>query len=136
MVLWRNEKNEFNLIHKICLSVTLSVTHTCQVLGKSKSEIARAPLIFAYNLVIKRAKKSGAQVLRVRFFSLFKKTLITNTERNKQYCFALPISFTINNPESIISVNLQCSISIQILFFATYNAFLPMTVTQIKIQKG
>ena len=36
--------------------------HTCQVLGKSKSEIARAPLIFAYNLVIERAEKSGAQV--------------------------------------------------------------------------
>ena len=35
--------------------------HTCQVLGKSKSEIARAPLIFAYNLVIKRAEKSGAK---------------------------------------------------------------------------
>ena len=48
--------------------------HTCQVLGKSKSEIARAPLIFAYNLVIKRAGKAGAQVLRVRFFSLFKLT--------------------------------------------------------------
>ena len=51
-----------------------SQTHTCQVLGKSKSEIARAPLIFAYNLVIERAEKSGAQVLRVRFFSLFKQT--------------------------------------------------------------
>ena len=24
------------------------------------------------------------------------------TERDKQYCFVLPISFTINNPESII----------------------------------
>ena len=48
--------------------------HTCQVLGKSKSEIARAPLIFVYNLVIERAEKSGAQVLRVRFFSLFKQT--------------------------------------------------------------
>ena len=36
--------------------------HTCQVLGKSKSEIARAPLIFAYNLVIERAEKSEAQV--------------------------------------------------------------------------
>ena len=51
-----------------------SLQHTCQVLGKSKSEIARAPLIFAYNLVIERAEKSGAQVLRVRFFSLFKQT--------------------------------------------------------------
>ena len=48
--------------------------HTCQVLGNSKSEIARAPLIFAYNLVIKCAEKSGAQVLRVRFFSLLKQT--------------------------------------------------------------
>ena len=48
--------------------------HTCQVLGKSKSEIARAPMIFAYNLVIERSEKSGAQVLRVRFFSLFKLT--------------------------------------------------------------
>ena len=117
-------------------SLVKQVTHTCQVLEKSKSEIARGPLIFAYNLVIDRAEKSGAQVLRVRFFSLFKQTKITNTERNKQYCFALPISFTINNPESIISVNLQCSIRIQFLFFTTYNAFLPMTVTQIKIQKG
>ena len=114
----------------------ISWQHTCQVLGKSKSEIARAPLIFAYNFVIEGAGKAGAQVLRVRFFSLFKQTWITNTERNKQYCFALPISFTINNPESINSVNLQCSIRIQFLFFATYNAFLPMTVTQIKIQKG
>ena len=26
--------------------------HTCQVLGKSKSEIACTPLIFAYNLAI------------------------------------------------------------------------------------
>ena len=48
--------------------------HTCQVLGNSKSEIACAPLIFAYNLVIKCAEKSGAQVLRVRFFSLLKQT--------------------------------------------------------------
>ena len=48
--------------------------HTCQVLGNSKSEIVRAPLIFAYNLVIERAEKSGAQVLRVRFFSLLKQT--------------------------------------------------------------
>ena len=48
--------------------------HSCQVLGKSKSEIARAPLIFAYNLVIKRTEKSGAQVLRVRFFSFLKQT--------------------------------------------------------------
>ena len=38
------------------------IHHTCQVLGKSKSEIARAPLIFAYDLVIERAEKSGAQV--------------------------------------------------------------------------
>ena len=38
------------------------VMHTCQVLGKSKSEIARAPLIFAYNLVMECAEKSGAQV--------------------------------------------------------------------------
>ena len=52
----------------------LDLWHTCQVLGKSKSEIARAPLIFAYNLVIERAEKSGAQVLRVSFFSLFKQT--------------------------------------------------------------
>ena len=42
--------------------------HTYQVLRKSKSEIARTPLISAYNLVIERAEKSGAQVLRVRFF--------------------------------------------------------------------
>ena len=59
----------------ICEPLKLeSVLHTCQVLGKSKSEIERAPLIFAYNLVIERAEKSGAQVLRVRFFSLFKQT--------------------------------------------------------------
>ena len=51
--------------HNVCIYI-----HTCQVLGKSKSDIARAPLIFAYNLVIKRAEKSGAQVLRVRFFFL------------------------------------------------------------------
>ena len=42
---------------------------TCQVLRKSKSETARVPLIFANKLVIERAEKSGAQVLRVRFFS-------------------------------------------------------------------
>ena len=47
--------------------------HTCQVLGKSKSEIARTSLIFAYNLVIERAEKSGAQVLRVRFFLSLKR---------------------------------------------------------------
>ena len=46
--------------------------HTCQVLRKSKSETALAPLIFAYNLVIDCAEKSEAQVLRVRFFPLFK----------------------------------------------------------------
>ena len=40
----------------------VNVMHTCQVLGKSKSEIACAPLIFAYNLVIECAEKSGAQV--------------------------------------------------------------------------
>ena len=114
----------------IC-TVCLQEIHTYQVLGKSKSEIAHA-LDFC---VIERVEKSGAQVLRVRFFCLFKQTLITNTERNKQYCFALPISFTIHNPESIISVNLQCSIRIQFLFFATYNAFIPLTVTQIKIKK-
>ena len=56
------------------INLATPTSHTCQVLGKSKSEIARAPLIFAYNLVIKRAEKSGAQVLRVRFFSLFKQT--------------------------------------------------------------
>ena len=75
--------------------------HTCQVLWKSKSETARAPLIFAHNLVIGCPEKSEEQVLRVRFFPLFKQTKITNTERDKQYCFVLPSSFTINNPESI-----------------------------------
>ena len=50
--------------------VTNGCTHTCQVLRKSKSETARGPLNFAYNLVIERAEKSGAQVLRVRFFFL------------------------------------------------------------------
>ena len=49
----------------------LSKEHTCQVLRKSKSETARMPLI-AHNLVIKRMEKSGVQVLRVRFFPLFK----------------------------------------------------------------
>ena len=45
--------------------------HTCQVLGKSKSEIAHAPLIFAYNLVIERAEKSGSTSLKSEiFFSL------------------------------------------------------------------
>ena len=42
-----------------------------QVLGKSKSEIVRVTLSFAYNLVIDCGEKSGARVLRVRFFSLF-----------------------------------------------------------------
>ena len=55
--------------------------HTCQVLGKSKSEIARAPLIVEYNLVIERAGKPGAQVLRVRFFlSLNRHKLLTQRE--------------------------------------------------------
>ena len=55
--------------------------HTCQVLGKSKSEIAHAPLIFAYNLVIERAEKSEVQVLRVRFFlSLKRHKLLTQRE--------------------------------------------------------
>ena len=56
--------------------------HTCQVLGKSKSEIARAPLIFAFNLVIEHLEKSGAQVLRVRFFflSLNRHKLLTQRE--------------------------------------------------------
>ena len=64
----------YTYCHAICIPISflISLMHTCQVLGKSKSEIARAPLIFAYNLVIKRAGKSGAQVLRVRFLSLFK----------------------------------------------------------------
>ena len=62
--------------------------HTCQVLGKSKSEIACAPLIFVYNLVIESAEKSGAEVLRVRFFlSLNRHKLLTHREI-KQYCFA------------------------------------------------
>ena len=37
---------------------------------KKVNKTAHAPLIFAYNLVIERAEKSGAQVLRVRFFPL------------------------------------------------------------------
>ena len=41
---------------------------TGQVLRKSKSETVHMPLCFAYNLVIKSAEKSGAQVLRVGFF--------------------------------------------------------------------
>ena len=55
--------------------------HTCQVLRKSKSEIARAPLIIAYNLAVKRVGKSGAKVLRVRFFfSLNRHKLLTERE--------------------------------------------------------
>ena len=45
-----------------CTTKSKQGIHTCQVLGKSKSEIARAPLIFAYNLVIEHAEKSEAQV--------------------------------------------------------------------------
>ena len=76
----------------------------CQILGKSKSDIARAPLVFVYNLVIERVEKSGAQVLRVRFFlSLNRHKLLTQKEINNYiYSLALTISFTINNPESII----------------------------------
>ena len=59
------------LIQEGQLSVTGESMHTYQVLRKSKSETARAPLIFAYNLVIEHVEKSGAQVLRVRFFPLF-----------------------------------------------------------------
>ena len=73
--------------------------HTCQVLRKSKSETAHGPWIFAYNLVIECAEKSGAQVLRVRFFALLNRHKLL-TERDKQYCFVLLISFTIT--ESII----------------------------------
>ena len=55
-------------------SANALLLHTCQVLRKSKSEAVHAPLIFAYNLVIECAEKSGAQILRVRFFPLFKQT--------------------------------------------------------------
>ena len=65
-----SDKLEKSFGHVPPVGVEPSTSHTCQVLGKSKSEIARAPLIFAYNLVIKSAEKAGAQVLRVRFFSL------------------------------------------------------------------
>ena len=58
----------FTLVFPVCRY------HTCQVLRKSKSEIACGPLSFACNLVIRREEKSGAQVLRVIFFSLFKQT--------------------------------------------------------------
>ena len=62
-------------------TVNVILSHTCQVLGKSKSEIARTPLIFAYNLDIERAEKSGAQVLRVRFFlSLNRHKFLTQRE--------------------------------------------------------
>ena len=55
--------------------------HTCQVLGKSKSETVRVILIFVYNLVIDPSEKPGAQVLRVRFFSLFNRhNLLTQRE--------------------------------------------------------
>ena len=73
--------------------------HTCQVSRKSKSETALGPRIFAYNLVIERTEKSGAQVLKVRFFALINRHKLL-TERDKQYCFVLLISFTIT--ESII----------------------------------
>ena len=78
-------KRKDSLMRRHVFSVAISIfaahLHTCQVLGKSKSEIARAPLIFAYNLVIERAEKSGAQVLRVRFFlSLNRHKLLTQRE--------------------------------------------------------
>ena len=54
---------------------------TCQVLRKSKNEIARTLSIFLYNLVIERAGKSRAQVLRVRvFLSLDRHKLLTENE--------------------------------------------------------
>ena len=55
---------KYSFLHVLFRVVYMScvLLHTCQVLGKSKSEIARAPLIFVYNLVIERAEKSGAQV--------------------------------------------------------------------------
>ena len=87
-----------NLVKSMFL-VELWIFHTCQVSRKSKSETARGPRIFAYNLVIERAKKSGAQVLRERFFALINRHKLL-TERDKQYCFVLLISFTIT--ESII----------------------------------
>ena len=76
VISWRNKPifTELILISIRQNTIPFGQRHTCQVLGKSKSEIARAPLIFAYNSVIERAEKSGAQVLRVRFFSLFKQT--------------------------------------------------------------
>ena len=69
-----SELADMSLVQYTSDHVHIHKLRTCQVLRKSKSEIARAPLIFAYNLVIQRAEKSGAQVLRVRFFSLFKQS--------------------------------------------------------------
>ena len=68
-------------LFKVTNIVSKKYYHTCQVLGKSKSETAGVTLIFAYNLVIERAEKPGAQVLRVRFFSLFNRhKLLTQRE--------------------------------------------------------
>ena len=78
-------------VEQVQVEFFLKVSHTCQVLRKSKSETACAPLIFAYNLVIKRAEKSGAQVLRVRFFPLLNRHKLLR-ERDKQYRFVRPIS--------------------------------------------
>ena len=102
-------------------------THTCQVLRKFKSETARA--------VIEHTENSEAQVIRVRFFLLLNRHKLL-TERDKQYCFVLPISVLSTTLIYYLSVNLQCPISIQFLFLSTYNAFSPMAVMQIKIQKG
>ena len=49
--------------------ILVILTHTCQVLSKSKNETELAPLIYVYNLVIEREEKSTAQVLRVKFFA-------------------------------------------------------------------
>ena len=57
-------------LRKYFFSANLYKDHTCQVLRKSKSGTAHAPLIFAYNLAVECAGKSGAKVLRVRYFSL------------------------------------------------------------------
>ena len=56
-------------------------THICQVLRKSQSEIVRVPLTFADNLAVERMEKSGAKVLKVRFFfSLNRHKLLTEKE--------------------------------------------------------
>ena len=69
-----------------CYFARTRLYHSCQVLRKSKSETASAPLIFAYKLVIERMEKSGAQVLRVRFFPLFNRHKLLRERQAILFC--------------------------------------------------